>query len=233
MEKVALIIGTGGRQDSAFAQSLAEEGAHVELLVHGNAVLPALSERVSSKSLAIDDEEEISQAVQSVARSRGVIDFLITCPDFHLHHPLPETTEEEWEACMALNLTSVFLACKHVAPVMAAQRTGRIINVTSDAGRMGAANGAAYAAAKAGVITFSKALAREVAGSGICVNVISTGMMEAEDPDPGDAGGFTDVRLKRPGTWEEVAYILSCLLNDRASYLTGQTVHVNGGLYMP
>jgi 3-oxoacyl-[acyl-carrier protein] reductase len=98
---------------------------------------------------------------------------------------------------------------------------------------MGAANGAAYAAAKAGVITFSKALAREVAAYGINVNVISTGMIEETDPSLGGASGFADVLLKRPGSWEEVAYIMSCMLNDRASYLTGQTVHVNGGLYMP
>jgi 3-oxoacyl-[acyl-carrier protein] reductase len=233
MEKVALIIGTGGRQDSAFAQALADEGTYVELLVQGNADLPTPSDRVRCSALDIEDEDKISNAVQSIARNRGGIDFLITCPDFRLSRALLETTEEEWETCVALNLTSVFLACKHVVPVMAARRTGRIINITSDAGRMGAANGAAYAATKAGVITFSKALAREVAASGINVNVISTGMMEEGDPDLGDAGGFTDVLLKRPGSWEEVAYIMSCLLNDRASYLTGQTIHVNGGLYMP
>ncbi len=233
MGKVALIIGSGDRRDAVFAHALVDEGLCVEMLVHGNAHLPPLSDKVNSSVLDIANEEEVSAAVQAIAARRGNIDCLINCPDFPVERTLPETTEKEWEDCMAMNLTSIFLACKHVAPLMIARRAGRIINMTSDAGRMGAINGAAYAAAKAGVITFSKALAREVAAYGINVNVVSAGMMEDSAAPLGGESGIDSVLLKRRGNWEEVAYIVLCLLNDRSSYVTGQTIHVNGGLYMP
>jgi 3-oxoacyl-[acyl-carrier protein] reductase len=233
MGKAALIVGMGGRRDVAFAHALAEEGLSVEVIVHGGAGIPPDSERVRWSAVDITDEEKIKSAVQSIVADHGGIDCLITCPDFPLDRSLAETTENEWVDCVSLNLTSVFLACKHVAPVMTARRAGKIINVTSDAGRMGAANAAAYAAAKAGVATFSKALAREVAAYGINVNVVSVGIIEETTVSPDGESGIDSVLLKRAGNWEEVAYIVLCLLNDRSSYVTGQTIHVNGGLYMP
>ncbi len=233
MGRAAVIVGSGHRRDAVFARTLAAEGLSVELLVHGDSNLPELPAEVKASVIDIADEEEVGAAVQGIAEKRGGIDVLITCPDFLLERALPEITEKEWEDCTALNLTSVFIACKQVAALMIARRSGRIINMTSDAGRMGAPNGAAYAAAKAGVVTFSKALAREVGGQGITVNVISLGVIEEANPLLGGEEGISGIVLKRPGTWEEVAGVMLCMIDERSRYLTGQTVHINGGLYMP
>ena len=179
------------------------------------------------------EEESVRAAVQAVAARRDRIDGLIVCPDFRLQGALAATASEDWDHCLALNLTSVFMVCKHVLPVMIKQGAGRVINVSSDAGRMGVLNGAAYAAAKAGVMTFSKALAREAASQGITVNVVSLGMIGEEILPLGAETDLGGVLLKRAGKWEEVAQAILGLLHDRSGYLTGQTIHVNGGLYMP
>jgi NAD(P)-dependent dehydrogenase (short-subunit alcohol dehydrogenase family) len=238
--KTALIVGMGGKRDAAFARALAAQKMSVELLVHGGrlsdlqADLRAdLGEGVTVSGLDLTEEEEIRNAVQSIVARRGKIDCLINCPDFPLRGALPDITEKEWDDCVALNLSAVFMICKHVAAAMIDRRAGAIVNVTSDAAKMGAANGAAYAVAKAGLIAFSKSLAREVAGYGVRVNVISAGMMDGETTTLGADADVGDILLKRAGTWEEAAHLAACFLEDRSSYLTGQTVHVNGGLYMP
>lgn len=231
-EKAALIVGTGGRLDVALAQALIDAGISVDLFVHGDTLdIPA---RARLTLIDLTNEEQIQAAVQSVYALRGKIDFLINCPDFRISLPLTETAAKEWEECVALNLTSVFLLCKHVVPGMIKKRSGRVINLSSDAARMGAVNGAAYAAAKAGVITFGKSLAREVAAYGIRVNCVSLGLMGEDDSLT--LGGETDISaipLKRTGKWEEAAGAVFCLLDEKQEYMTGQTVHVNGGLYMP
>ncbi len=234
--KTAVIVGMGGRRDAAFARALAAQNMEVELLVHGGRLSDlkaALGKGITVSGLDLTEEEKILNAVQSVVARRGQIDCLINCPDFPLRGAFPDITVQEWDDCVALNLTSVFMTCKHAAAAMIGRRAGAIINVTSDAARMGALNGAAYAVAKAGLIAFSKSLAREVAGHGVRVNVISAGMMEGEATPLGAEAGMGDILLKRAGTWEDAAHLAVCLLEDQSSYLTGQTVHINGGLYMP
>lgn len=232
--KVAVIAGMGGVRDAVFAKTLAADGISVELLTHGEGdSFPDAATNISVSRLDITREEEIQRSVGAVAERHGTIDFLITCPEFRIDSALVDLPEEEWERSVALNLTSVFMICKHVVPVMIRSRAGSIIHLSSDGGRMGIMRGAAYAAAKAGVGTFSKALAREVAGYGIRVNVLSTGLIGEDALPLGADGGTGDILLKRKGTWEEVAHMALCLLHERSSYVTGQTVHVNGGLYMP
>lgn len=232
-KKVAVIAGTGGSRQASFARALAVRDISLALLVHGNAGLPDAGDDAPIVRLDITNEEEIRNAVRSVVESRGKIDYLVTCPDFPVCGALTDTAEKDWEQCVALNLTSVFMICKHVVPFMINSRTGSIINVSSDAGKMGVLKGAAYAAAKAGVSTFSKSLAREVADYGISVNVISAGMIGEDALPLGADAGIGDILLKRKGKWNEVAHMAVCLFDERSSYLTGQTVHVNGGLYMP
>lgn len=232
-KKASLIAGSGGRLDAVLAKALIDRGNSVELLVHGGRTTARMPAQALVTSVDFNDEDSISAAVLSLIAREGKIDGLVNCPDFRINRPLTETTAKEWEESVSLNLTSVFLVCKHVVPFMMERKSGRIINFSSDAARMGAPDGAAYAAAKAGVITFSKSLAREVAAFGIRVNVLSLGMM---DEDVAPMGGETDISgipLKRTGKWEEAAQAAICLLDDKLEYLTGQTVHVNGGLYMP
>ena len=232
-EKVILIVGMGGKRDVAVARVLLEEGFAVEMLIHGDNNPTAISLPASAGAIDLMDEDSVRAAVQAVAARRERIDGLIVCPDFRLQGALAATASEDWDHCLALNLTSVFMVCKHVLPVMIKQGAGRVINVSSDAGRMGVLNGAAYAAAKAGVMTFSKALAREAASQGITVNVVSLGMIGEEILPLGAETDLGGVLLKRAGKWEEVAQAILGLLHDRSGYLTGQTIHVNGGLYMP
>lgn len=232
-EKVVLIVGMGGRRDVSLARVLLEEGFAVELLVQGDKNPPDTPPQAHTGAIDLRDEDSIRTAVQAVMARRERIDGLIVCPDYRLQGALTDTASEDWEDCLALNLTSVFMVCKHVVPVMIREGAGRVINVSSDAGRMGVLNGAAYAAAKAGVMTFSKALARETAAHGITVNVVSLGMIGEEILPLGAETDLSGVLLKRAGKWEEVAQAILGLLHDRSGYLTGQTIHVNGGLYMP
>ena len=231
--KVILIVGMGGKRDVALARVLLEEGFAVEMLIHGDDNPPAIALPAPAGAIDLMDEDSVRAAVQAVLVRRERIDGLIVCPDFRLQGALAATVSEDWDHCLALNLTSVFMVCKHVLPVMIKQGAGRVINVSSDAGRMGVLNGAAYAAAKAGVMTFSKALAREAASQGITVNVVSLGMIGEEILPLGAETDLGGVLLKRAGKWEEVAQAVLGLLHDRSGYLTGQTIHVNGGLYMP
>lgn len=232
-EKVVLIVGMGGRRDVALGRVLLDEGFAVELLIHGGSSASDVPPQAHSGAIDLTDEDNIQAAVHAVAARKERIDALIVCPDFRIQGALTDTASRDWDDCIALNLTSVFMVCKHVVPVMIRQGAGRVINVSSDAGRMGVLNGAAYAAAKAGVMTFSKALAREVAAHGITVNVVSLGMIEEEILPLGAETDLSGVLLKRAGKWEEVTQAALGLLHDRSGYLTGQTVHVNGGLYMP
>lgn len=232
-EKVALIVGMGGQLDVTIAKTLIAEGIAVELFIHGEKQFPEVPARVQLTALDLTDEGTIEAAVQSCAGRKGRVDYLINCPDFRINCPLPDTTAKEWDDSVALNLTSIFLMCKHVVPLMMKQKSGRVVNVSSDAARMGALNSAAYAASKAGLITFSKSLTREIADYGIRVNVLSLGMMGKDILTFGAEADISAVPLKRTGKWEEAAYMVSCLLSEQLEYMTGQTVHVNGGLYMP
>jgi len=232
-ERVVLIVGMGGERDVSLARALVEEGFAVELLVHNGTSAAGIPPQVYSGAIDLMNEDAIRTAVQAVAARKKQLDSLIVCPEFAIRGALIDTQSLDWDECIALNLTSVFLVCKHVVPFMISQRAGRVITLSSDAGRMGGLNGAAYAAAKAGVMTFSKALAREVAAHGITANVVSLGMIGEEIRPLGAETDLSGVLLKRAGKWEEVAQAVLGLLHERSGYLTGQTIHVNGGLYMP
>ncbi len=231
--KVALIVGTGGGLDVAVAAALVEKGMSVELFVHGGRKMPDVPVPVQLTALDITDEGKLAAAVQAFTERKGRVDCLINCPDLRINRPLAETTAQEWDDSVALNLTAVFLACKHVVPLMVKQGAGRVVNVSSDVARMGALNSAAYAAAKAGLITFSKSLTREVADFGVRVNVVSLGMMGEDIATFGSEADISAIPLKRAGKWEEAAYLVRCITDEKLEYMTGQTVHMNGGLYMP
>ncbi len=232
-EKVALISGTGGTIDSALAKALLEAGYLVEHVGQQGALSPSLLNELSVRAVDLTDENKIQIAVQSVLEKRQRIDCLVNSPDLRHHRALTELTEKLWDESMAINLTSIFLMCKHALPIMMKQKSGKIVNVVSDAARIGAYMGAAYSSAKGAVIGFSKSLSREMASYGITVNMISVGYIgEGIVPFRQDSEGNA-IPLGRVGQWEEVATICLCLLDEKVSYMTGQTIHVNGGLLMP
>ncbi len=232
--KVAIICGMGGALDAILAKTLMDNGINVEMIEHRADSMIVDSTGVAGGRFSVDltNEEEIQAAIGQIIVRRGKVDYLINCPDLRLNSSLDELDGKAWDDSISFNLTSVFLTCKHVVPTMIAQGKGRIINLSSDAAHVGAQNGAAYAAAKAGVIAFSKVLVREVGSKGITVNTVSAGLI-GEDllPFRNDLG-VNSIPLGRSGRWEDVANAVLCLLDERLSYLTGQTVHVNGGLLM-
>lgn len=233
VERVAIVSGTGGPVDHALIEAFGEEKVFVELVEHKGSSIPAFSNRVVVKTIDIANEEEVRLSVNSIVEKRQKIDYLVTCPDLRYHMALIDFTDQQWEDSFKTNLTSVFLMCKHVVPIMIKQQSGKIVHLVSDAARTGAYKGAPYAASKASVIGFSKSLSREVASFGITVNVISVGLIgEGAIPFRQDLESNT-IPLSRVGQWEEVANMVLCLLSGKTSYITGQTLHVNGGLFMP
>jgi len=230
--KVAIVMGTGGPIDAALARAFAQEQISTELIEHKTSK-PIVSDQWRTTTIDITNEGDVRQAIQAIAKKRQKVDYLVTCPDLRLQVAATDLADPQWEDSTSINLTSIFLICKHALPVMIKQRFGRIVNVTSVAAHTGAFRGAAYSAAKAATLGFSKALAREVADYGITVNLVSAGLVgDGSLPFRQDSEG-TSIPLGRFGRWEEVVEMVVLLVSDRVSYVTGQTIHVNGGLFMP
>lgn len=232
-QKVAIITGTGAPIDEALKKAFTGEHVAVELVGYKVDSEPSIAARPGRRIIDFTNEEEVRGAIASIVKKWQRIDYLVTCPDLRLISRLTDLEEKDWEKTIALNLTSVFLMCKYVLPLMVRQRAGKIINLSSDAAHLGAIKGAAYAAAKAGVIGFSKGLSREVSGQGITVNVVSVGLVGEGAVFFAEGLERNSIPLGRVGRWEEVADVIICLLSEKMSYMTGQTIHVNGGLFMP
>jgi len=166
----------------------------------------------------------------------GEIDILVNNAGITRDNLLMRMKDDEWQDILDTNLTSVFRLSKAVMRAMMKKRFGRIITIGSVVGTMGNAGQANYAAAKAGLIGFSKSLAREVASRGITVNVVAPGFIETDMTraltDDQRAGILSSVPANRLGDAKEIASAVAFLASDEASYITGETLHVNGGMYM-
>jgi 3-oxoacyl-[acyl-carrier protein] reductase len=243
--QVALITGASSGIGRATAEALARQGARVALNYCKNrtgaeqaaeAIRKAGGEAMALRA-DVARSGEVAAMVEAVRQRWGHIDVLVNnAGDLIARHTLANMTEEYWERIMALNLKSVFLCVKAVWEEMAARQSGCIVNVSSIAGRNGGGPGAAaYAAAKGGLITYTKALAKELAPHGIRVNGIAPGVIatpyhERHSPPELFQKLFTAIPLGRAGTAEEVADVIVFLASPAARYMTGETVEVNGGM---
>lgn len=242
--KVSLVTGGSRGIGREIALVLAEAGSEVIVLYQNQAEKAAevvkLIEKMGRKAQAVQTDvshsEEVHALVERITDEKGHIDILINNAGVSRDMLLPRTREEDWKLVLNVNLTGVFNCTKAVSKVMLKQRGGRIVNMTSIVGVIGNPGQAAYAAAKAGIIGFTKTIAKELAPRGITVNAVAPGFIETDMTmglsDKTKSYFLSQIPLQRFGTPRDVAEVVRFLVSDKASYITGQVIHVNGGMYM-
>jgi 3-oxoacyl-[acyl-carrier protein] reductase len=186
--------------------------------------------------LNVTDDASISAMFDLIKEKHGSVDVLVNNAGITRDNLMMRMKDDEWDDIIDTNLTSVFKISKAVLRAMMKKRNGRIINIGSVVGTMGNAGQVNYATAKAGLIGFTKSLAREVASRGITVNTVSPGFIDTDMTqtltDEQKEGIFAQVPANRLGKPEEIANAVAFLASDSAAYITGETLHVNGGMYM-
>ena len=242
--RVALVTGASRGIGAAIARTLAAEGAHVVATYNTQrALLDAVVADIAARggvaeALALDvaDAARVRAAVDDVVTRLGKIDVLVNNAGVSADALILRTSDEQWQGVVDVNLKGVFNCTKAAARSMMRARSGRIVNISSVVGVMGNAGQAAYAAAKAGVIGFTKATARELAPRGITANVVAPGFIETEMTAKLDQATrdvyLSLIPLGKLGTPADVAATVAYLVGPGGAYVTGQVVHVNGGLYM-
>jgi 2-hydroxycyclohexanecarboxyl-CoA dehydrogenase len=229
---------TGGAQGigAAIASAFVREGATVVLADLDQTAAAALGETIKAVAVALDVTD--FDAVRRIIQAHGPFDILVNNAGADQHAFFTDTTPDDWRKLVAVNLEAVF-ACTHaVLPAMQAAKFGRLVNIASEAGRLGSRGGAVYAAAKGGVIAFTKSIARENARYGITANVIAPGPIDTPMLQRAVALGgsksldaMTNATLpRRLGTPEEIAEAAVFLASDGASFITGETLGVSGGM---
>lgn len=201
-----------------------------------SAALAAAGHRGQGYALDVNDPAQVESVLSGIQQQYGEIAILVNNAGITRDNLLMRMKDEEWDAIMQTNLKSVYRLSKAVIRAMIKARSGRIINVTSVIGSMGNAGQTNYAAAKAGVEGFSRALAREVGSRGITVNCVAPGFIDTDMtralPEAQRTALVGQIPLSRLGVVEDVAGAVLFLASDSASYITGCTLHVNGGMHM-
>ncbi len=225
---IALTLGAAGATVVGTATSMA--GAdNVSKMFDDN--------KISGKGIKLDvtDNDLISNLIESINKDFGSVDILVNNAGITRDNILLRMKEDEWEDIINTNLSSIYKMSKSVLRGMIKKRSGRIISITSVVGVMGNAGQSNYSAAKAGIIGFTKSLAREVGVRGVTVNAIAPGFIETDMTDslPNEQKDAlaSQIPMGRLGTADEVAQAVLFLAGDSGSYITGQTLHVNGGMY--
>jgi 3-oxoacyl-[acyl-carrier protein] reductase len=238
--KVALVTGASRGIGKAIAEKLVSQGATVigtATSQNGaDAIGHYLADNGVGKVLNVADAASIQSLLDQINQDHGGIDILINNAGITRDNLLLRMKDEEWQDIMDTNLTAIFKLSKAVLRGMMKKRFGRIINVGSVVGSTGNAGQANYAAAKAGVIGFSKSMAREVASRGITVNVVAPGFIDTDMTkslnDEQKSTILRDIPANRLGLPEEIAAAVVFLASNEAGYITGETLHVNGGMHM-
>ena len=240
--RVALVTGASRGIGRAIAIKLAAQGATVVAAGRrGNAAATAAAiaeqgGRAEAVDVDVTDSVAIAQLPGTIVTAHGRLDVVVSNAGITRDQLLMRMKREEWDAVIATNLTAMFTLAQAAVRPMLKQRGGRIIAVSSVVGQMGNAGQTNYAASKAGLIGFAKALAREVASRGITVNVIAPGMIDTDMTraisDRTQVDWAAEIPLGRLGTADEVAAAACYLASDEAAYITGHVLTVNGGMYM-
>jgi len=242
-DRVAIITGGAQGIGRAIAGILAKNGAHIVIADINEKQAVETAQEIAllgPKSLAVTvDVSNFTEAEnlgKTVFDAFGQIDILVNNAGITRDGLFLRMKEEDWDAVITVNLKSVFNCSKGVIRHMGKQRGGKIINIASVVGQIGNIGQANYAASKAGIIGFTKTLAREFATRGIMVNAVAPGFIETEMtrtlPEKVREGFISKIPLGRMGTPEEIAEAVLFLATDASNYITGQVINVNGGLYV-
>ncbi|WP_100657193.1 3-oxoacyl-ACP reductase FabG [Alteromonas flava] len=238
-KKVALVTGASRGIGKAIAEALITDH-----FVIGTATSDAGAEAISAylgkngvgMCLNVTDADSVNSVIAAITEQYGAVDVLVNNAGITRDNLLMRMKDSEWDDIINTNLKSIFTLSKAVMRGMMKKRQGRIISIGSVVGSAGNAGQANYAAAKAGVIGFSKSMAREVASRGITVNVVAPGFIDTDMTqaltDDQKAAIFADIPANRLGQPAEVAAAVAFLASDAAAYITGETLHVNGGMFM-
>ncbi|MBL4744086.1 MAG: 3-oxoacyl-ACP reductase FabG [Cycloclasticus sp.] len=237
---IALVTGASRGIGKAIAQQLAQDGFYVigtATSDHGaEAISEYLAESGKGMKLNVADAESITSVLKDITSSVGAPTVLVNNAGITRDNLVLRMKDEEWDDIITTNLSSIFRVSKGCLRGMMKNRKGRIVSIASVVGVTGNAGQANYAAAKAGIIGFSKSLAKEVGSRNITVNTVAPGFIDTDMTkalgDDQRAALLQGVPLARLGDPEEIANAVSFLCSDKAAYITGETLHVNGGMYM-
>lgn len=242
--KVALVTGASRGIGQATAIELAKAGADIVVNFIGNEAvaqetvekIEALGRKAIKIKANVGDADDVQAMVDEAVAAFGHIDILVNNAGITRDGLLIRMKDSDWDEVLNINLKGVYLVTKAVAKLMVKQRAGRIINMTSVSGVTGNVGQANYAAAKAGVIGFTKTCAKELAARGITVNAVAPGFIETAMtdvlPEKIKEGIAATVPFGRMGQPEEIASVVTFLASDFASYITGQVLNVDGGMVM-
>jgi len=238
--KIAIVTGGAGGIGSAIVQRLVREGAKIAVAdIDGQAAQERAADVIATKgeALAIVADVTNKQSVEGMVKATkdrwGRIDLLVNVAGGADRKAVVDMTAADWDHIVDMNLKSVFLCSQAVLPTMLKQKYGKIVNISSIYGFTGNATRSSYAAAKAGVATFTKSLALEVVHDGINVNAVAPGRIttprvRSHYSDQAWAEAIAQIPMGRTGTPEEIASAVLFLVTDENNYITGQTIHVNG-----
>lgn len=237
-DQVALVTGASRGIGAAIADKLATEGARVFGTATSAAAATAISNRgvagLTGLTLNVNDADGISRVLAEIIEQVSTPTILVNNAGITRDQLLIRMTEDDWQTVLDTNLRSVYRLSKACLRGMLKARSGRIISIASVVGSMGNAGQANYAASKAGMMGFSRSLAREVGSRGITVNVVAPGFIDTDMTrglsDAQRESMLKDIPLKRLGETGEIAAVVSFLASASAAYITGQTIHVNGGM---
>ena len=239
--EIVLVTGASRGIGAAIADMLAAQGATVIGTATSDSGAAAIGERLAplgghGRKLDVVDSAAVDTLIDGIAKEFGAVSILVNNAGITRDNLLLRMKDEEWQSIIDTNLSSVYRTSKAVMRGMMKARKGRIINIASVIGVTGNAGQSNYAAAKAGIIAFSKSLAKEIGSRGITVNVVAPGFIDTDMtramPETAREGLLGQIALGRLGETTDIAHAVAFLAGPAAGYITGETLHVNGGMYM-